>query len=156
MTLRLRRMTGLLASLVASLLVTGVGHAAPPGSLYARLGGTKVVAAFVSDTIDQVAADPKLNSSFRDVNVARVKRELVVYICEIAGGGCKYTGATMREAHANLHITQAQFFGLVQIMRRQMRRHHVGLPERNRLLALLAPLEPKIVEVKIPPPAMKR
>jgi hemoglobin len=138
-----------------SMLVAAVSNASAHESLYARMGGHRVVAAFVSDTIDQVVADPRLNSSFRDVDTNRVKRELTTYICRIAGGGCKYTGVPIREVHANLGITQAQFFGLVQIMRRDMRLHHVGLRERNQLLALLAPLEPKVVDVKIPPPSRK-
>lgn len=136
----------------AGWLIATAGPPSPQRSLYARLGGAPVVTAFVSDTIDQVVADPRLNRSFEGVDTRRVKRRIVELICELAGGGCHYNGDSMRVAHANLQITSAQFDGLVAILRRQMRRHHVGLPERNELLALLAPMKRDIVEINVPPP----
>lgn len=111
-----------------------------------------MVAAVVSDTIDQVIADPSLNQSFQGVNTRRLKGRIGELICQLAGGGCRYTGDTMRVAHANLHITEAQFDGLVAILRRQMRRHGVHLRERNELLAMLAPMKRDIVEINVPPP----
>lgn len=121
-------------------------------SLYVRLGGAPVVKAVVSDTVDGMLADPRLSPPFQGVNTRRTKRLITAFICQLAGGGCHYTGATMHDAHANLHITEAQFFGMVQILRKAMRRHHIPIRERNELLARLAPLEPDIVEVKVPPP----
>jgi len=126
--------------------------AAPRESLYARMGGTPVVTAIVSDMIDQVTADPRLNKSYQGVNTRRLKSRLVAFICELAGGGCHYTGDSMRVAHANLHITEAQFYGMVAILREQMRRHHVRLRERNELLAMVAPMKRDIVEVNVAPP----
>jgi hemoglobin len=126
--------------------------AAPRESLYARMGGTPVVTAIVSDMVDEVDADPRLNQSYRGVNTKRLKRQVVAFICELAGGGCHYTGSSMHDAHANLHITEAEFYDMVAILRRQMVRHHVGLRERNELLAILAPMKHDIVEVNVPPP----
>lgn len=150
---RAPRLAAAVAALAAGWFIAPAGHASPRESLYARMGGTPVVAAFVSDTIDQVAADPRLNQSFAGVNTARVKRRIVELICQLAGGGCHYAGDSMRVAHANLHITEAQFYGLVAILQAQMRRHHVALPERNQLLAILAPMKRDVVEIKVPPPA---
>jgi hemoglobin len=120
-------------------------------SLYVRLGGAAVMTAVVSDTIDQVVADPRLNQSFKGSNIARIKRLLVEQICDLAGGGCHYSGDSMHEVHANHHITQAQFFGLVEILRSSLRRHHVPLRERNELLALLAPMAPDVIDVRAAP-----
>jgi hemoglobin len=142
----------LIAFAAAGWLTATVGQASPQRSLYARLGGEPVAAAFVSDTIDQVVAYPRLNQSFQGVDTQRIKRLIVELICELAGGGCHYDGDSMRVAHANLHITSTQFDGLVEILRKQMRRHHVGLPERNELLALLAPMKRDIVDINVPPP----
>jgi hemoglobin len=58
----------------------------------------------------------------------------------------------MREVHAGHDVTQAQFFGLVEILRASLRRHHVPLRARNQLLALLAPMAPDVIEVAAPPP----
>jgi hemoglobin len=135
--------------------ICAAANAADPAtaSLYARMGGEPVVVAFVSDTLDQVTADPKLRRSFRGSNVTRIKRLLSELICELAGGGCVYSGDSIRDAHANHHISEAEFYGLVEILRTAMRRHHVALRERNELLALLAPMKRDVVDVTIAPPA---
>jgi hemoglobin len=52
----------------------------------------------------------------------------------------------MRQVHVGHHISEAEFYGLVQIMRDAMLTHHVALKERNELLALLAPMKRDVVE----------
>jgi hemoglobin len=137
---------------MSTALVSGATAHASRASLYARLGGEVVMAAVVSETIDQTVADPRLNQSFKGTDVARIKRLIVEQICDLAGGGCHYSGDSMRDVHANHNITQAEFYGLVEILRKSLRKHHVGLRERNELLALLAPMAPDVIEVVIPPP----
>ncbi|HEY4974294.1 MAG TPA: group 1 truncated hemoglobin [Steroidobacteraceae bacterium] len=146
------RVITLCVIVIASTSLSPAAHAAE--SLYARIGGKGVVNVVVSETIDQVVADPRLNQSFHGSNIKRIKRLLAEQICELAGGGCIYSGDSMREVHAGHHISEAQFYGLVEILRVSMRRHHVGLRERNELLALLAPMKRDIVEAA-PPPARK-
>jgi hemoglobin len=150
---------GATAALLVALIGVGAAAdavAADPAapSLYARIGGQPVVVAFVSDTLDQVTADPKLRRSFKGSNIPRIKRLLAEQICELAGGGCIYSGDSMRDVHANHHVTEAEFYGLVQILRNAMRQHHVALRERNELLALLAPMKRDVVDVTIAPPAV--
>jgi hemoglobin len=115
-------------------------------SLYVRLGGQTVIEAIVADTIDKVVADPRLNQSFEGTNLKRIKRLLAEQICDLAGGPCHYSGDTMRQVHAGHHISEAEFYGLVQIMRDAMLAHHVAIKERNELLALLAPMKRDVVE----------
>jgi len=121
---------------------------AAPDTLYMRMGGEPVVRAVVSDTLDGVVADHKLKRSFAEVDVARIKRLLAEQICQLAG--CRYSGDSMREAHGGHQISEAEFYGMVQILRDSMRRHNVGLRERNELLALLAPMERDVVDIPAP------
>jgi hemoglobin len=114
---------------------------APPGSLYARLGGTANVTAFVSETIDKISSDPATNQSFDKVNVQHVKDMIVDQICSLTGGGCSYTGDTMKDTHAGHHITNADFMTTVEVLRAAMRRHDVPLAARNELLEILAPMK---------------
>jgi hemoglobin len=134
-------------TLLALLLPAWNALRAAPDSLYIRLGGEPVVRAVVSETLDRVVADHRLNHSFAQIDVERVKRLLVEQICALADGGCRYRGDPMREVHAGHQISEAEFYGLVEILRDSMRRHHVGLRERNELLALLAPMKRDIVDV---------
>jgi hemoglobin len=119
---------------------------AEAASLYERLGGQPTVQAIADDVIDDAASDPKLKRSFAKVDLVRVKHLLAEQICEITGGGCQYSGDTMHDVHAGLGITEAEFFGLVEALRTSMRRHGVGLRERNELLKILAPMKRDVVE----------
>jgi hemoglobin len=120
---------------------------APPGSLYARLGGTSKVTAFVNQTIDAVAANPRMNQSFDKVNLQHVKDMLIEQVCSLTGGGCQYTGDTMRDVHAGHHISNAEFFDLVEVLRDAMRRQNVPLSARNELLEILAPMKRDVVKL---------
>jgi hemoglobin len=141
-----------LALLLSLDLLTARAAEAPPdsASLYARLGGPTVVAAFVGETIDRTVADPKLRRSFQGSNLRRIKRLFAQQICALAHGGCVYSGDSMRAVHANHHITEAEFYGVVRILRSSMRAHGVALRERNELLALLAPIKRDVVEPFVP------
>jgi hemoglobin len=110
------------------------------------MGGSAKVTAVVNEVIDVAATDPHMKRSFADVDIPRVKRLLVEQICELAGGGCTYTGDTMHDVHAGLGITQAEFYDLVQTLRDSMIRHGIGLRERNELLRILAPMKRDVVE----------
>jgi hemoglobin len=134
----------------ASALVLLAGGLAQAGSLYERLGGAPVVQAVVNETLDGVLADPKLAQSFKDANIPRIKRLLAEQLCSLSGGGCVYTGDPMRPVHAGHHISEAEFYGLVEILRAALLRHGVALAERNQLLALLAPMKQDVVNVPVP------
>jgi len=120
---------------------------APAGSLYERLGGTPKVTAFVNQTIDEVAANPATNKSFDKVNLQHVKDMLIEQICSLTGGGCQYTGDTMRDVHAGHHISNAEFFELVEVLRASMRAQEVPLAARNELLEILAPMKRDVVKL---------
>jgi hemoglobin len=117
-----------------------------PGSLYVRMGGAHNIEAIAADMIDHVSKDPRTERPFEKVNLTRVKNLLAAKFCELTGGGCKYTGDNMHDVHAGLGITEAEFFGLVDVLRESMRRHGVGLRERNEFLAILAPIKREVVE----------
>jgi hemoglobin len=120
---------------------------APAGTLYARLGGTPVISVVVSETIEQVAADPATRRSFDKVNLQHVKHMLAEQICSLTGGGCTYSGDTMRDVHAGHKITNAEFYSLVEVLRESLRRHEVPLAARNELLEILAPMKRDVVKL---------
>jgi hemoglobin len=120
---------------------------APAGSLYARLGGTPVVSAIVSETIEAVATNDSTRRSFDKVNLQHVKDMLAEQICSLTGGGCTYSGDTMRDVHAGHQISNAEFFELVEVLRTAMRRHDVPLAARNELLEILAPMKRDVVKL---------
>ncbi len=121
-------------------------HDAATSSLYDRLGGEPIVTAIANELIDRVLADPHLKRSFSDTNIPRLRRLLAEQICSLTRGPCHYSGDSMREVHAGHHITEAEFYGMVEQLRATMIAHGVRLRERNELLAILAPMKRDVVE----------
>ena len=127
-----------------ALVLAIAGCAASPSAqptLYSRLGGEPMVKRVVGETIDRAATDPRTSRSFKDVKLARVKEKIVEQICELAGGGCKYTGDPMDKVHKGLKNTEAEMNILVQNLRDALDGAGVKEAEKNELLRLLAPLK---------------
>lgn len=136
-----------LALLAACALATAFTTVAAEGAtLYERLGGVSVVAVVASDLIDHAASDPRTRRSFERTNLARIKGLVAEQICEITGGGCRYSGDSMREVHAGQRISQAEFYAFTELLQDSLRRAGVGIAARNELIARLAPMERDIVE----------
>ena len=91
-------------------------------------------------------ADPLTGPSFADTKIERIKRLLAEQICDLAGGPCHYSGDPMKEVHAGHHISEAQFYALVEQLRDVLRERHVEMGARNELLRLLAPMKRDVVE----------
>jgi hypothetical protein len=108
------------------LVAIGLSTTASADSLYARLGGTPVVAAFVADAIDKT-------------NLPLAKDRVTERICTLTGGGCSEYGK-MNLSHAARPISGAEFSALVEAMRESMRARDVPLAARNQLLEILAPM----------------
>jgi len=127
----------------------GLAAAGATPTLYDRLGGETGVAAIAGTLIDRVSSDPLLGRSFKDSNLKRIKKLLAEQICDLSGGPCHYSGDSMKEVHAGHHISEAEFYGMVDTLRRVLKQRHVSLSATNELLRLLAPMKRDIVE----PPA---
>lgn len=120
-------------------------------SLYDRLGGEEAVGALVDEMIKNVAADERINHFFANADLTRVRTLLVELLCQATGGPCTYTGRSMREAHAGLGISDADFKALAEDLTRAMNTLSLPLKESAELLALLAPLASDVVEVTVTP-----
>jgi hemoglobin len=140
----------------ALLCLPQISHAATmkmKKSLYERLGGKKAIVAVVDDFVNNVGHDKRINHFFAKTvaskaRLAHFKMELVNFICMATGGPCKYTGRNMKEAHAGMGITKADFNALVEDLVKTLNKFKVPKKEQNELLGLLGPLEPQIVTKK--------
>jgi hemoglobin len=115
-------------------------------TLYERLGGQSGVAAISDTLIDRVSADVRLGRSFKDTNLGRIKRLLAEQLCDLSGGPCHYSGDSMKEVHAGHHISEAEFYGMVDALRTILKERQVGIAASNQLLRLLAPMKREVVE----------
>ena len=114
-------------------------------SLYERLGGKPAITAVIDDFIGNVAGDTRINKRFAGADIPRLKARLVDQVCEASGGPCKYTGASMRDAHKGMNITDAEFGALVEDLVKSLDKFKVPAKEKGELLGALGGMKGDIV-----------
>jgi hemoglobin len=142
-------------ALAALLLLSTIPRPAiaQDGSLYDRLGGQAAIEAVVDEFIFNVAMDDRINGFFVNTDISSFRQLLIDFICQGTGGPCVYTGRSMRDAHAGMGVTQADFNALVEDLVAALNTFNVPAAEQAELLGLLAPLQSQIVEAGAPTPA---
>ncbi len=116
-----------------------------PDALYQALGGKSGVHELATNLLVNIAHDERIVDLFRDAKIDRLRDKLAEQFCVLGGGPCTYTGDTMMQAHAGMHITDAQFNALVEDLIKAMESQGIAVRAQNHLLALLAPMHADIV-----------
>ena len=156
MNLRRKALRTLFASLALSLsLATLLSASAQDGtmkkSLYDRLGGYNAVAAVVDDFVGRLVADKQFERFFAGHSTdskKRIRQHIVDQFCAAAGGPCIYTGRTMKDSHAGLGITEADWDAAAKHLVASLDKFKVPEPEKKDLLAFVTSLKADIVEKK--------
>jgi len=145
----------LLASLALSLSLATLVSSAQGGqmnkSLYERLGGYNAVAAVVEDWVSRLVADKQFERFFVGHSAdskKRIRQHIVDQFCAAAGGPCVYTGRTMRDSHAGLGITEADWDAAAKHLVATLDKFKVGEQEKKDLLAFVVSLKGDIVDKK--------
>lgn len=120
-------------------------------TLYDNLGKKKGITAVVDDFVGRCAADSRINGFFKataadPARLAKFKGNLVDQICQASGGPCKYTGKSMKEAHAGMGVSTADFNALVEDLVAALDKFKVAEADKNALLGVLGPMKSDIVE----------
>lgn len=142
-------MKRLIHSLAVVSFLAFAGHAQAEESLFAQLGGEPKLRASVDKLVEIMLVDERINFTFADTDIDKFKGLLYDQLCELTGGPCKYLGRDMIEAHKKLNTTNEQFNALAEDLYKAF--DEVGVPYRvqNRVMALLAPMQPQVVD-KVP------
>ena len=114
-------------------------------SLYQSLGGKAGISALTADMVARVKQDPHLGPFFKDINKGYLAEQLTDQLCVVAGGPCKYEGASMKDAHADFAIHKRDFNALVEALQASMRAQNISFGVQNALLARLAPMHRDII-----------
>ena len=117
-------------------------------AMWRAFHGGAGVARIVDDLVARNVADPRIGDIFKAQDLVRLRRTLNEQLCYILNGGCTYSGRTMRAAHADMGIQQADMAALVENLQAAMRRERVDFGAQNRLLAKLAPMHRDIVKIR--------
>jgi hemoglobin len=144
---KLLKITGVAVLVATSALSAAQAQQA---SLYTNLGGKPAIVAVVDDFVGRVAADTRINAFFAATaadpgRLAAFKTNLVNQICEASGGPCKYTGKSMKAAHAGMNINVDNFNALVSDLVAALDKFHVAAGDKQTLLGVLGPMQSDIV-----------
>lgn len=136
-------LSGLLAQPAFS--QTGAVMTTAPAGLYQALGEKPGIARLVDDFVNRVMRDPRIGNHFKDTKPAALKESLTDQFCQLSGGPCKYEGADMKSAHADMDINKGHFNALVEVLQSAMDAQGIPFAQQNRLLALLAPMHRDVI-----------
>jgi hemoglobin len=117
-------------------------------TLYQRLGGREAIKGVVDDFVANMAADPRVNSRFKDldaVKVGKLQTNLADQICDATGGPCAYLGRDMKAVHTGMGITEAEWSATVEDLVKSLNKFKVPAKEQQELLAILGPMKKDIV-----------
>jgi len=120
-------------------------------SLYQRLGGVYAIASVVDDFIDRIMSDPRLNANplvdeaHHRVPPPGFKYLVTEMVCWATGGPQTYTGRSMRDSHAHLKITAAEWDAFAEDFVATLDKFAVPSPERDELLTILGSTRGDIV-----------
>ncbi len=133
--------------------------AAPPAPpLYERLGGKDGVSAIFDSFLGNIGADKRVKKLFAKTTGPKLehfKQMFVDQICSITGGGCTYGGKSMKDAHAGMGITEAQWNAVVDDLTLALEERQVSKDDQAELLGKLSAMKDDIVEKKEDKPSAK-
>ena len=115
-------------------------------TLYEQLGGETAIRAVVAEMVKNIAADGRINWMFANADLPALEASLHDQICAATGGGCTYSGADMKTAHAGMAITNQQFDALVEDLLKAL--DTLGVPYSNDGSQPIDPLLTALVGMK--------
>lgn len=119
---------------------------APPAkSLYERLGGTPGITAVVEEFVTTTGKDPRIEHFFVNADIPRLKKLMVEQICQNTGGPCHYTGKTMKDSHATMHVKGGDFDAFIDDLAKTLAKLSVPQAETKELLDAFVSLKTEVV-----------
>lgn len=145
-------MKTLSCAILLAVALASAGHAADaPKPLYDRLGGLKGITVVVDDFIDRLVTNPTLNSN-PAIDAGRkaspapyLKFHVSQLVCAMAGGPCKYTGLSMRQSHAHLHISEKEWGVMAGEFKKSLDKFKVPAAEQHELFEIVGTTKADIV-----------
>jgi hemoglobin len=118
-------------------------------SLYKRLGGYDVIAAFAHDLMPRLRADPVLGVYWKGISEDSARRGdqlLIDFICAAFEGPVYYSGRDMKVSHKGLGITEGEWDIFMPHVAAALDSVGVAAREKAEFLLITAGLKWDIVE----------
>lgn len=85
-------------------------------SVYESIGGQAAVNAAVDVFYRKVLADDRISDFFDTVDMEEQHKKQKAFLTMAFGGPNEYTGKDMREAHANMNLTEEHFTAVAEAL----------------------------------------
>jgi hemoglobin len=140
-------------SLVSGVDVKGQESASPAvgKTLYDRLGGYDAISAVVEDFANKLFTDSKVKQFFRGMGTdtkESFKQKNKNLLTAVTGGPAKVISRPPKTVHGGLNITQGDFNVVAGHLRTTLEKFKVPAQETTEVFAIIATLQPDIVERK--------
>ncbi|MDC0937123.1 group 1 truncated hemoglobin [Pirellulales bacterium] len=120
-------------------------------TLYDRLGGYDAISAVVEDFANKLFTDPKVKQFFRGMGTdtkESFKQKNKNLLTAVTGGPAKIISRPAKTAHGGLNITQGDFNVVADHLKVTLEKFNVPEREISEVFAIIATLQPDIVERK--------
>ncbi len=137
--------------LMSAVVVSSFAEEKETPSLYDRLGGVYAIASVVDDFIERILVNdvlnvnPAVNKARQTVPKAGLKYRVTELVCQVTGGPCVYSGRSMKDSHAHLNITEADWDAMVKDFVASLNHFKVPEKEQTELLAIVGATKGDIV-----------
>ncbi|TBX22079.1 globin [Bowmanella sp. JS7-9] len=109
------------------------------------MGGQQTIDRIVDNFIRQIEYDPHIIEFFLESDIDRFRSKLSEHICAFSGGPCVYSGDSMQDVHAGMHITESDFNRTVDLLIDAMTEAGLSHPQQNKMLALFVPMRRQMI-----------
>ena len=117
-------------------------------SVYDEIGGDAAVSLAVESFYTKVMADATLAPFFEGMNLDAIKRHQRDFFTVLLDGPELYDGRSMRNAHAGLHVTDADFTRTLEHLRETLEELGVDAPVVESVLRRIEGMRAAIVAVR--------
>lgn len=84
------------------------------------------------DFVERVQKNPRIGRFFKEADNERLQAMLTDQFCDVLGGGCKYSGKSMTEAHTNMKVASADFNALAEELQNALSAANVPFADQNK------------------------
>ena len=142
-----RRFMGIGITVLGGLLLLSVPNESVAGAhlIYERIGYQSGVETMVDYFLANVGSDNRVNGRFTDTDMAQFRGYLIDQVCEATDGPCTYKGKSMREAHAGMGITEAEFGIIAGHFAAAMEQAGVSAGDHAAIMGVLSAMQDDIV-----------
>ncbi|WP_442961373.1 group I truncated hemoglobin [Pseudoalteromonas sp.] len=116
-------------------------------TLYQQLDGKAGLERLVDSFINQIGNDEQIIHYFEHANISHFREGFINHLCVLTDGPCEYTRDSMVEIHTGMHITEADFNHVVDLLINAMNEQNIDHTVQNKILAKMAPLRSQIIKI---------